>query len=117
MADDKYHQRRYFAPGDTIFKRGEAADQVFLVQSGLVGIKATAKGRLVATLPPGSILGEMAFIDGKPRSATVVAIEPTTCLAVSADQFQARLKKMDPFARGLLEVLIQRLRATTDQVV
>jgi CRP-like cAMP-binding protein len=115
MASDK-NRRRYFGPGDTIFRKGEAAEQVYLVQSGLVGIKSSAKGKYVARLPAGSLLGEMAFIDGKPRSASAVAIEPTTCVAVSPDQLQARVKAADPFVRGLLEVLIQRLRATTDQV-
>lgn len=55
------------------------------------------------------------MIDGRPRSATAVAIEPTTCFTFSTGQFQTHLESLDPFVRGLLRVLIQRLRDTTEK--
>lgn len=53
-----------FAPGDVIFGEGDAGDKMFVIRSGEVVIEKG--GKVIETLSPGSIFGEMALIDGSP---------------------------------------------------
>ena len=64
---------------------------------------------------PGEYIGEMA-LDGAPRSASVVTVEPTTCAVVSRAQFRDFILAHPDFALHLIEQLIKRLRATTENV-
>ncbi len=70
----------------------------------------SAGGHEVRTLHPGEYFGEIAMIDGKPRSATVAAAEPMRTLAISHADFQELVKDEPEFARGLLLLLCARLR-------
>jgi CRP/FNR family transcriptional regulator, cyclic AMP receptor protein len=67
-------------------------------------------GTEVRTLGSGDYFGEISMIDGKPRSATVTAVEPTTTLAIPHQDFDKLLSDDPDFARGLLVNLCARLR-------
>ena len=62
---------RSFKAGETIFRTGDAASELFVVQSGAVEIRIG--DRVIETVPENGIFGEMALIDDAPRSATAVA--------------------------------------------
>lgn len=57
-----------FAPGDVIFAKGGKGDKMYVIRSGEIEIERD--GKVVETLSPGGIFGEMALIDGSPRAAT-----------------------------------------------
>lgn len=105
-------ERRAVEAGQTIFREGEAGDRAYLVQSGAVEItKSTASGsKVLGTVVAGSIFGEMALIDDQPRMATARAVEPTVLVVVGREQFQTKLKKADPFIRGLLNLFVRNIR-------
>ena len=116
----RYWERISYAPGDAAFSQGSAPDGVFFVLSGrvevLIDLPGTDRKRKVQSLTPGSVFGEMALIDLKPRSASIVAKEPTQCYWVSSGNFE-RLKHEQPdIAFALLTdvaiIFAQRLRAT-----
>jgi CRP/FNR family cyclic AMP-dependent transcriptional regulator len=67
-------------------------------------------GTDVRTLGRGDYFGEISMIDGKPRSATVTATEPTTTLAVPHQEFERLLADEPDFAHSLLTTLCARLR-------
>jgi CRP/FNR family transcriptional regulator, cyclic AMP receptor protein len=67
-------------------------------------------GRELRTLGPGDYFGEISMIDGRPRSATVTAVEPLTTLAIPHQNFEVVVDEDPGFARHLLKTLCARLR-------
>jgi len=78
---------RRFAPGDLITKEGAQGNELFIINEGfveiLLGERPTASARVVVSLGPGQIIGEMALVDQGPRSASVRATsKPTVVQAI-----------------------------------
>ena len=106
---------RHLNAGDVLFHEGEPGTEAYIVASGALRIsRHNDDGEtLLATARRGDLVGEMALIDGKPRSATVTAVEPTTLTVIPQDAFQKRLDRLarhDRVLRRLLDVLVERLR-------
>lgn len=98
------------APGETIFRAGDAADCMYAVIEGEVEI--SVDGRVVERLAPGGVFGEMALIDAKPRSGTAVAAAGgRTRLAVISERRFLRMVSQTPqFAIDVMRLLTERLR-------
>jgi CRP/FNR family cyclic AMP-dependent transcriptional regulator len=99
-----------FRAGDTIFREGDNALDLFVIKSGQVRIQIG--NRTVAELEPDTIFGEMALIDDEPRSATAVAATDVELVAVSEKQFLFLVSQTPYFALKVMRVLAQRLRKT-----
>jgi CRP-like cAMP-binding protein len=69
---------------------------------------------LLVKLGPGEFFGEMALLDGRPRSASVVATDDTQCLVLHRWDFLRELRKNPEIAVGMLSVLSGRIRATNE---
>ncbi len=98
---------RKYRKGEILFREGEPPREIFLIKEGKVEI---IKGdKRLAILDAGEFLGEMAVLDGRPRSATARALEDTVVLTLDRDEL---LKKMedDPMLGALITTLIRRLR-------
>jgi CRP-like cAMP-binding protein len=106
--------RRVYAEGEVIFKEGEIGRRcAFLVESGRVEISKrsdSGEDKVLGYISPGGIFGEMALIDDKPRMAQAKAVAPTAVIIVSEAMLENKLKKADPFIRGLLNLLVRNLR-------
>src|ERR1700736_2737681 len=96
--------------GETIFREGDKAEELFVIKSGQVGIRLG--NRTLSELPANSIFGEMASIDDSPRSATAVAVTDVELVAVSEKQFLFLVSQTPFFALKVMRVLARRLRAT-----
>lgn len=104
---------RNYKKGETIVKEGEQAVAFFVIASGKVEVSQTSgakKVQVLDTLGPGSSFGEMALLDGAPRSATVKALDDTTCLVLSRWDFVAELQTNPHMAVAMLPILSHRLR-------
>jgi CRP/FNR family cyclic AMP-dependent transcriptional regulator len=104
-------------PGEVLIQEGKPAASVFLVLEGVLSVVARAAGNQeVARLRPGEIVGEMSFVDSRPPSATVQAIEPSSVLAIPRRGLEARLSQDASFAarfyRAMAVFLSDRLRST-----
>lgn len=97
-----------FAAGSTIFQKGDPRTVMFVVREGEVDI--LLKNRLVETVGPDGIFGEMAMVDGQARTASAVA--RTDCKLVPIDQqrFQFLVQQTPFFAIEVMRVLVERLR-------
>ena len=84
---------RRLRDGEVLCAEGQVGDSMYIVYEGSVDI--SKKGRHLVTLHPGQHLGEIAFIAGGPRSATVTAQEPTTVLTFGREDF-AQLGREEP---------------------
>lgn len=97
--------------GTTLVREGDPGDALCIIVEGTVEV--IKDGRAVAQMTGGDFFGEISLIDGKPRSATVVAVEDTVLLMLSASDFQ-ELLNIPLVARAALESLAQRLREAHD---
>jgi CRP/FNR family cyclic AMP-dependent transcriptional regulator len=101
---------RDYKAGDVIFKEGDAAQELFIIQSGEVEIRLG--NRLLEKLPQFSIFGEMALIDASPRSATAVAASDVNLVPVTEKQFLFLISNTPHFALNVMRIMARRLRAT-----
>lgn len=109
---------RTYPKNTVIINEGEVGDSLFIVLSGRMKVYASnAAGRevVIAFHGPGEYVGEMS-LDGSPRSASVMTVEPTTCAVVNRASFREFLLVHPEFALHLVEKLIQRVRLTTENV-
>jgi CRP-like cAMP-binding protein len=100
---------RDFKAGEVIFRQGDPAHELFIVQSGEVEIRLG--NRVLETLPQYSIFGEMALIDSAPRSATAIASSDAKLVPVSEKQFLFLISNTPYFALNVMRVMARRLRA------
>jgi glutaminase len=86
--------RRSFAPGEHVIRRGDAATTLFLVTKGVVGVwlGEHENGSRVASFSVGTMVGEMAFLDGVRRSANVVAEGDVECAVFALEDFNTLLE-------------------------
>ncbi len=98
-----------FKSGDTMVTEGTTGVGFFLILDGLAEVRK--KGKVVATLAKGQFFGEMSLIDDMPRSADVVAVQPTRCWAITSWSFASLMKVHPELAVGMLKEVVKRLRA------
>ena len=99
---------RSYAKGATIVKEGEQAVAFYVIVSGKVDV--TKSGEKVGEKRAGEPFGEMALLDGYPRSTTVVASEDTECLVMTRWDFTAELKSNPSMALSMLPELSKIIR-------
>jgi len=109
---------RTFPKSTILIAEGDVGDSLYIMLSGRVKVYASnAAGREVVINfhGPGEYVGEMS-LDGEPRSASVVTMEPTTCAIVNRAQFRDFLAQNPDFAQHLIQTLIRRCRSATENV-
>ena len=97
-----------YAPGETIFREGDAGHEFFVIKSGAVEIRSG--NRLLETLHADEIFGEMALIDDAPRSASAVAKTDVVVVPVGEKQYLFLVRHTPYFALKVMRVLAERLR-------
>lgn len=109
---------RKYKKGETVVKEGEQAVAFFVVTKGKLEVTkgAGAKKHKLDTYGPGSVFGDMALLDGGPRTATIVALEDAECLVLSRWDFVAELRTNPHMAVAMLPILSKRLRQTDERL-
>lgn len=108
-----------FRKGQLIFQQGDDGDAMYLVESGLVKISAeSADGQeaILTEIRPGETFGELALLDGAPRSATATALADTVTLRLPRQAFDELLETDSTFPRRIMESLAHELRRATNHV-
>jgi CRP/FNR family cyclic AMP-dependent transcriptional regulator len=108
-----------FSAGQAIFREGEPADRLYILRRGRVElVKRGENGEslLKVIAAPGEFFGEMALIDGKPRSASALALDETLLLAVDGPDFKSMLETNGSFALKIVKALIERIRRSNFQL-
>jgi CRP/FNR family cyclic AMP-dependent transcriptional regulator len=104
---------RTFPRGSVLMYEREPEDRLMLILRGRVKVsRVDQSGReLVLDIgDPGDVLGELAFVDGMPRMATVTALEPVETLVMDAKRFQAYVTSKPTASAALIEVMAGRFR-------
>ncbi|MDB5048869.1 MAG: transcriptional regulator, Crp/Fnr family [Fibrobacteres bacterium] len=109
-----------FRKGDIILMEDDESNQsLFIIAKGEVKVVLTAEdGReaILASLKEGDFFGEMALLDGEPRSATVRAVEESRLLTIRREDFMSAMKKQPDLALTLLGEMSRRLRKSNRQI-
>lgn len=93
-----------YRQGERIVRQGDEAHELFLISSGIVGVwlkYGGADARRIASFSPGTMVGGIAFIDGQPRSATLVAETDVECAVLARADFES-LHTSDPALHGII---------------
>lgn len=94
---------------DVLVRQGDPGESLVLIVDGVVQLEQN--GSSVAEMTAGDFFGEMALIDGRPRSATVVAKSPVRMVTLASSMFQSMIESDPDLSRKLLLVLSARLRS------
>jgi CRP-like cAMP-binding protein len=111
------------AAGSVLFDQGDESDGLYVITSGIVRIYLTAKDGREATInlaEEGEVIGEMALLDGLPRSAGAAALTDARLVYIGRAPFLELLDNSSMLARQIILTLCEHLRATNakiDQVI
>jgi CRP/FNR family transcriptional regulator, cyclic AMP receptor protein len=108
------------AADQMLFLSGDAGDGCYRVEEGLLKasvVAPTGGERILAILGPGALVGELAMIDGVPRSASVAALRPSKLSFVSRAVFEAFAQSNPELYRHVMILLARRLRETNGALV
>jgi CRP/FNR family cyclic AMP-dependent transcriptional regulator len=97
--------------GDTLARQGEAGVGFFLITEGTAAVNVS--GRKRRRLSRGDFFGEIALLDGGPRTATIVAETPVKLLGLTAWVFRGLVQQNPGMALKMLEVVASRLRSAS----
>ena len=102
----------HFAENDFLFEEGDVGDCAYIIESGSVELSIDKGGKIliIATLGEGEVLGEMAIIDKRPRTATARALEETKTIAIPLDYIEQKIEAADPTVRLFLRLVMERYR-------
>jgi glutaminase len=115
---------RAIPDGGVVFDEGDAADGLYFLAEGRVGVDVRLRGgegmRRLSTISAGSSFGELALVDGNARSTRISALQPSICFVLTAESF-AELRRRDPASASELVMAIARslsarLRSSTADV-
>ena len=112
-------RRRRFRRNEVIFHQGDPGDALHVVAAGAVKIvlpSTEGEEAIIATLRPGDFFGELAILDGAPRSATAVALESCETLELPRTTFHDLLDRDPRLRDALLTGLAHELRRLTSHV-
>jgi EAL domain-containing protein (putative c-di-GMP-specific phosphodiesterase class I) len=106
----------YLEAGDIVFRAGERGDAAYVIESGAVEILLGAGPdyRRINVRGPGSLFGEVALLDGKPRTATVRALVRTRLVRIQQSHLESLMGRADPVVQYLIRVLLDYVRRSAD---
>jgi CRP-like cAMP-binding protein len=103
-----------FSAGQAIFNAGDQGTVMYVVVDGKIDI--VVNGNVIDSVGPGGILGEMALIDTRPRSASAVAQTDCQIVPINEQRFKFLIQETPAFAIQVMKVLVNRLRLMDEQV-
>ena len=110
-------RRHTFKRGTMIFHKDQTGDALYVIESGRVRIFLPTESGTELTVEvsgPGDVFGELALLDGRPRSASAETLEDTTAFTLTREEFKAHLAATPQLAVALIELLSTRLRHVTE---
>jgi CRP/FNR family transcriptional regulator, cyclic AMP receptor protein len=110
---------KFLSDGQTLFFKGEPGDALYGIRRGRILIRiSTPEGKqlTIAIYGAGDIIGEIALLDGRPRTADAVALGRVEMFSLPRANFISLLEQQPSIALTLIKLLCDRLRATSDRL-
>lgn len=99
-----------FDAGQELVRQDDPGEHFFIITSGRARVERD--GGLLRDLGPGDFLGEISLVDGSPRTATVIALEPIRALTIQRAGFLDLIERIPVLRLEVLNALTERIRAT-----
>lgn len=117
MWEKKPRYERQLMPGDVLFKEGDSGEEMYFIRKGKIKISIGEEDqeKILAILKDGDFFGEMAVIDGSPRSASATAIEETDLIIIDKEGFVTKINE-NPLIAYIIESLTSRVRTLDQQL-
>jgi len=115
----KLFKERHAKRGQTLFMKGDKSHEMMLVAEGMIHIIANSpdgKEVILNAIGPGGIIGELALLDGKPRSALAKVVEDCRMLVISREDFMKLLRQKPDLTIQMMILLSKKLRDTSSQI-
>src|SRR3954464_10571315 len=116
----KRMKRRDFPPNTVIVREGAPGNSMFFITAGLVEVRKkdtnTGIDFLLTEMGPGQNFGEMSLLTGKPRTASVMPVQPTTCAVLEQKDFQDLMMQFPKMGLALTTILAERVESASQQV-
>ena len=109
--------KRSYATHEHIIVKGDTGNEAYVILEGSVEVYKRINGKKITftTLHQGDVFGEMACITDEVRTASVVALEPTVCSVITANNLSEQLNKTSPWFTKIVNALVKRLK-NMDQI-
>lgn len=107
-----YTDYKTYSAGDIIFSEGDPGDIMYAVAEGEVEI--SIHGKPVYFVKQGEVIGEMALIDRKPRSATAKAKTDCKLVPIDEHRFNYLIKQTPMFVTQIMKVMSERIRSNNE---
>jgi CRP/FNR family transcriptional regulator, cyclic AMP receptor protein len=106
------------APGDVLVKEGDESTSMYWLQTGSLVVTKTVDGKKVTIdkIIAGQLVGEISFIDQKPRSATVSALEQSELIEIPRETFEKVFASQPAWFNALFRTLAERLRKADERI-
>ena len=119
MKNVSRHEIQTFADGEIVVREGEGTREMFVIRKGEIEIVKVVGGHEVrlAVLQRGAIFGEMALLEGLPRSATARARGATSLVVLRPGSLLLQIRRDPTFAFELLQQMGRRIRELNDKLV
>jgi CRP/FNR family transcriptional regulator, cyclic AMP receptor protein len=105
-------------PDEFLLREGEESANMYYLQDGALAVYKLKGGaeKQIGTIYSGELVGEMSFLDKKPRSASIKAIKESTLIVIPVDKFETYLSSQPIWFTSLLETLLDRLRRANTRI-
>ncbi len=113
----EYSKRRHYPKDSILFMEGDDSNHLYILESGRVRVFVSGedgKQFVLNYLVAGDYFGELALIDGKPRSASVMTVADSVIVTISRDDFRRFITDNPDVALALMCQLVTRIRTLTD---
>ena len=109
---------KYFRPGEVLFKEGDASRSMYVIQKGTVAIRKMKGGGYVdlAKVYSNEVLGELAFFDRQPRSATAIALSEVEVLEIDFTALQKIYDSIPHYFKTILACVADRQRKSNETI-
>lgn len=101
-------------PGEVLFRQGETASQMYIVREGTLELRLGR--RLLESVGPGGVVGEMSLVDPAPRSASALAVSACSVVAIDEATFHNLVRAVPSLALEVMRIMARRLRRGNEPV-
>ena len=115
---DSAQPKKFVRPGDFLFKEGESAQSLYIIQKGTLSIRKMKGPEYieVARLYTNEVIGEVSFFDRSARSAAAVALTEVEVLEITYASLDKIYTAIPPYMKTIMAAMAERLRKADDQI-